>query len=390
MNTRSKLTKNKMAEDELSEVDDVVKCKICELIVIDNPSKYEEMSIECECCLHWFHLNCSGLEKEKYEAIDKFKLHWFCGNCDQGASSLYLHCTTLRAENKTMKNDILQLKTRISKCEQENDKVTEKITVEINQLNSKLNQEIDNKVASEMTSLKAKLEQYDQTYENWKEQLKQELINELKTEVSLNPQEHQPATYAEAAAEAAREAYRQEIAATRETVTREMEIPTRTFVRQEMEENLRIQQRKNNIVVLNLEDAEHITAEDDISRITEIVHERLQLPGIQITNAKRLGTYDAEKKRPVRVIFNTLDDKKKILSRAINMRELPDDDEYCRVYIRPDLTQAQLRDSKNLYTELTNKREQFKNKLWKIYRGKVVEAELRRGRLVAIEPEEDL
>ena len=366
-----------------AEVSENQGCAICKEDIIDNPTTFQEQGIECECCLRWFHLICVKLTEEKSEAIEKFNLHWYCDNCEHGAMTLHQHCTALRAENTLIKKDILKLTERIKKCEQVDSTMDQRmkkneasVTSKVEQarermkaglkteINENLNKEINEKVTAEANILKQMVE----------EKIAEErakIKEELKTEMQLPPGNN--GTYAD-------------VAATGELV-REMEAPTRFMIREELEENLRIQQRKNNLVVLNLDEnvGEGRSENDDLANINEIVKEKLNL-NIEITNAKRLGTYDATKTRPVRVVFERLDDKKRILSRAINLRELHDSDKYCKVYIRPDLTQAQLKESKNLHDQLVKKREENSDQYWKIYRGRIVEAELVRGRLVAVDP----
>ena len=133
---------------------------------------------------------------------------------------------------------------------------------------------------------------------------------------------------------------------------------------------------------MNLEEAgARQTAEnEDLTRINEIIHTKLNLPNIEVNNAKRLGTYDQAKVRPIRLIFERIDDKKMILSKAVTLRALEEADQYSRVYIRPDLTKIQLEASKN--QQLKQKRLDHPTQYWKIARDRIVEADLIRGRLV--------
>jgi hypothetical protein len=89
------------------------------------------------------------------------------------------------------------------------------------------------------------------------------------------------------------------------------------------------------------------TENEDITRINEIIQSKLNLD-INITNATRMGRFTREKERPIRVTMTRLEDKKMILSRAVRLRELDDEDAYARVYIRPDLTKLQLKSFKKL------------------------------------------
>ena len=92
-------------------------------------------------------------------------------------------------------------------------------------------------------------------------------------------------------------------------------------------------------------------------------------------NATRLGNRSREKYRPVRVTLRNLDVKKRILKRAVQLRYIDETYTYYRVYIRPDLTVKQLATSKNLQEMLKQKRLDYPQKQWKIFRERIIEVE---------------
>lgn len=361
-------------------------CGICKVKITEDPTTYEENSIECECCIKWFHLKCVNLPEEKYKAITDFNLHWYCEHCDQGAVTLYQHCTALRADQLAMKNDILRLTERMKKCEQVdstvNDKlkryeqgVKAKVAEEVKQvestLTSKLTGEIDSKIKSEANNLQhmtdAKITSETQKLKdefNTRMNVVIEKVKEdLKEELAMAPPPQN--SYADAAT--TRQIIREEI---------QVQTPTREVVRDEMYEREQIQLKKNNMMILNLKESlvRDDAESEDKRRINEIITSKLNL-NITITNATRLGTFNREKARPIRVTLEHLDDKKRILSRAVKLRDLEEADEYAKVYIRPDLTKKQLEVSKNLYGELLRKREEYPEQRWKIIKGEIVELE---------------
>lgn len=360
-------------------------CGVCKEKIIENPKTYEEQSTECECCLRWFHLNCVKLAKEKFEAISKFNLHWYCDSCDQGAVTLHQHCSSLRAENISIKKDILSLTERVKKCERVDSTLTDKlkkieqsvkakVTEETGQLKSELssqfNKQIDMKVISEVnksranndskiTSESAKLrEEFNLRINDVIQRAKEDIKNEL-TAITANENN----SYAN-------------VAQTVREIVEEMQerapAPTREMVREEMQERERKQLKKNNLVILNLKEAERGHEEEDIERINDLISTRLNLQ-ITITNATRMGTFNREKKRPIRVILERIEDKKSILSRAASLRDLEEDDEFNKVYIRPDLTKIEIEASKNLYAELLKRRSDYPESRWKITKGEIVE-----------------
>ena len=65
-------------------------------------------------------------------------------------------------------------------------------------------------------------------------------------------------------------------------------------------------------------------------------------------------------------------DKKLVLQQATNLRK---DDDYKAVYVRPDMTPAQRKESKNLSTQIKALRDKNPGKKYKIYRAKIIELE---------------
>ena len=124
-------------------------------------------------------------------------------------------------------------------------------------------------------------------------------------------------------------------------------------------------------MILNLAEPTNHTPAEDVRCINEIFNNRLDVQ-VTVSNATLLGTYNATKRRPVRVNLTSLDDKKKILKKAANLRHLEEEDTYCKVYIRPDLTTKQLEALKNLYEKLKKKRLDHQEKQWKIFRDKII------------------
>ena len=67
--------------------------------------------------------------------------------------------------------------------------------------------------------------------------------------------------------------------------------------------------------------------------------------------------------------------RKLILSKAVTLRNLDTEDEYHKVYIKPDLTPKQVEASKNLVSQLKTVRGQNPTKKFKIIRGEICEVD---------------
>ena len=146
-------------------------------------------------------------------------------------------------------------------------------------------------------------------------------------------------------------------------------------VREENAELERIKRRQNNLIIHNL--PESVDPQEDIAKFKEIVKDILHIREPEIDSYTRLGTRNDERPRLLRVSLKQMSEKKEILARAPQLRQIDEDDIYARVYIRPDLTPKQLEASKNLYTKLKEVREQNKDtgKKFKIFKGEIVPVE---------------
>ena len=395
---KDKQSQQNMAAVKSAESDDaILYCGECKQIAVNKPTKFDEESMECECCKTWFHVNCTAdLKKDKFDAINKFNLHWYCQHCDRGALLLYQKCAALQAEHNSMKQDMLKLTERVNNCEkvdstindklQKSDIATDhKIRESKTQIRNDVMKEVKTTISESNQRLRTDVQhQLLEEKTLMKEQIKAEILYELNARPDT--------TVAEATA-AARVIVQEELnarpqtsvadatAAARMVIREELEdiTPTREIVRAEMEERERIAVRKFNLMILNLSETntrqtDEETEENDITRINEIINNRLHL-NITVDNATRLGNRSREKYRPVRVTLRNLDEKKRILKRAVQLRYLDEGDTYYRVYIRPDLTVKQLATSKNLQEMLKQKRLDYPQKQWKIFRERIIEVE---------------
>ena len=94
---------------------------------------------------------------------------------------------------------------------------------------------------------------------------------------------------------------------------------------------------------------------------------------IIIKEITRMGKVrDDNKPRFIRLKLETLAMKRKILSSATKLRQLPSTDTYAKVYFKPDLTKKQQQESKKLYVELKVKRLQDQDNHYIIAKGKII------------------
>ena len=117
-----------------------------------------------------------------------------------------------------------------------------------------------------------------------------------------------------------------------------------------------IAERKLKLMIHNMKEAE--SAAEDVQQVQMLITEKLNIEDeITITQTTRLGApREDDKPRLLRIELATLSQKRKILSKATQLRNLEEEDDFAKVYIRPDLTPKQQTESKNLYERLKQKR----------------------------------
>ena len=305
-----------------------VKCGTCNKDVAEKPNVFKNQSLECECCIKWYHVTCAQVEEGKFKAIQEYSLHWFCGNCNGAASKLYQNCTNLQAEQARLKTEMQTLTKRVTDAELATEDKIKKL-----QLDS----------ATEV----------DEKLRKLKEELQQEIAQKITLPAPPPPETANPPTSP--------------------TTSR---VRIATVVNETLREKEEILKRKLNLVIHNLAETEDEETEDD--KLKVLINDKLQINDmeIKVEEVTRLGNVrDDGKPRLLKIVLETLEMKRKLLSCASKLRQLPDSDTYAKVYVKPDLTKNQQKESKNLYTKLLKQREEDPDNRWVIYRGKITLAD---------------
>ena len=116
-------------------------------------------------------------------------------------------------------------------------------------------------------------------------------------------------------------------------------------VKEDVEEVLEIERRRMNLVFHGVPETD---AEHDIDQVAEILSTGLHMDfDRHISSMYRIGKIDENKPRPLRIVVNSLDGKKEILSRAKELRNV---ENFKRMFISPDLTRRQQKVDKELRT----------------------------------------
>ena len=313
--SESSEVKNNIQNEDKTPKPPTTPCSICKTDISEEPQTFPEESIECECCMKWYHCNCAELKEEKYRAITSMDLHWYCPPCENGARRLKQHIVKIETEQDCMKQELKALRNLVEESEN-------RILTNINStLTDKINAQID------------------------------ERVQQLQTQVQqAQPVQQQPTS-----------------PASRLNIT--------TVVNDAMKEKDEIMKRKLNLVIHNMKEPTGDETEEDLLKI--LVEDKLEIDEeITIADFSRLGNIREEgKPRSLKISLDTLAMKRKILSCATKLRKVPATDAFARVYVKPDLTAKQQEESKNLERQLKDQRAADRDHHWVIYRGKVIRAD---------------
>ena len=154
-------------------------------------------------------------------------------------------------------------------------------------------------------------------------------------------------------------------------LTQEFQPTLPTMIRQQMGERDEIEAIKHNLIISGME--ENATPEADKEKFIQLMKDEMNLT-VEIETAERLGRkQESDKAKLLRVTLKSMKMRKTILSKATSLRQSANDHVKQHLYIRPELTNKQLEESKNLTTLLRAKKKAYPQGKFKIYRGEIIE-----------------
>ena len=150
--------------------------------------------------------------------------------------------------------------------------------------------------------------------------------------------------------------------------------PTRftKAVQDEISEREEILRRKNQLIIMNLKESK--SEAEDRNKLKELFGLLKLNQEVNVTEAIRLGEKRRDNKhRFLRVTLENLGMKREILAKATSLRDVPEGNDYHKVFIKPNLTVKQNEIAKTLQAELRERRLKETTKKFKISKGKIVE-----------------
>ena len=319
---------------------------------------------QCDVCNFWFHIDCADVSEGKYQAINEYKMHWYCKQCESASSKLLLSVTCLQSDITNIRKDITACNKKITAIEDDvknnyvntttlTDKLTEiqtSCSADVNQQLKVLRDDLELEKAAQTASI-------------------DDLLTKLKAELlaKINDVNGHEGGEEQATGGPGDEEGWQLIGGSRQR-RRNIQLQ----INEAIEEKSRIEKRRLNLIVTNLKESNNDAT--DLDKLKFLIRDKLHITeDITITDHTRLGARDADKDRMLRFTLQDFKMKKLILSKATTLRNLDQGDDYYMVYIKPDLTPKQTEESKNLVAILKKTRIDNPTKKWKIFRGKIVE-----------------
>ena len=392
--------------------------------------KGKEDCVECDLCFRWFHgPGCVNLSKKEIAAITLLgdKICWYCPDCQIGASTLHKQTKLLNDNIRKLDSEVSLLKSQHSAALQTLTTANQNITKNYSDIKSnstrisqakediiglKTNQQcnttkintICTRVDTITKNMKTDIDKQidvklkDVSVVNIKEEVKNQtqnieanLMAKIQTQINLtldeklkpddNPTKVNPEEIKKAVDERFNQVYNNEFPAIpNEDNTSNNNIgsitiyPTRftKAVQDEISEREEILRRKNQLIIMNLKESK--SEAEDRNKLKELFGLLKLNQEVNVTEAIRLGEKRRDNKhRFLRVTLENLGMKREILAKATSLRDVPEGNDYHKVFIKPNLTVKQNEIAKNLQAELRERRLKETTKKFKISKGKIVE-----------------
>ena len=358
MNTRN----NYKAETETSLVDTSV-CGKCEGKVEKKPKVKTDQSIECDCCVHFFHIGCVAVSDDKLKAISTHKVHWYCPSCEFAAGKLKQHCAVLQAEQDRLKKELSDVQEKYEILKKKVDDTNTKLDKTEKNLTETLNQKFD---------------ELQTTINNIKNSCEEEKFNKLQTQISnLQVSCKQPLENLQTEFDTLKDPTKcresplfsslfksdTEEIDIRSIVSKELEEKKKSDLeaKKKLDEEMKLREKKkSNLIVFNVPEDHTISDQmelmkDDFSKVQEIYNERVYLAETDLLNITRIGKKNQDKIRPILLVFKNEDIRNKILR---NNRDLKykHDNISSSIYVHIDRTQQQREIENKLREELRKRK----------------------------------
>jgi len=303
--------------------------------------KDKDCGVQCELCDKWWHTKCEGIRKEAYEMMQEERgIKWFCSQCREKVGNVLEEMKKIKSKTTDLEEKMEKMGACVEKLRKESVamKEIEEVRTELRSLRGDL---ATKKALEELRNGIEKMKK-DVIVKKEVEEVKKTVMalknnGPVKTDVVTEVKK----TFAEImASERQREESEGVIRA------KEREMATK------MKEVLEREKRKLNVVLMGVPEME--TEEDELEGSRKVVDAIVTEVKIEYEIMGRIGK-KGDKIRPLRIRMADMEDKRRVLYRAKNLKKV---EGMQRIYVVSDLTKAQQEEEKKLRIELKRVRDE--------------------------------
>ena len=326
-----------------------------------------ERSMNCDMCSFWFHGKCTTLSDDLIKEIDSIdQIKWFCESCQNSATGVL---TQLLKIQKSQEDTEAALNALIDRYDQHIDECSELITKTIDEtiqtkiedkvaaavqqnITENLDEEsIDAKIQDTIkTAIKTRLDEID---------IEKKVDEKLKTIVPEDQTQY-PSLKTSFAA------LLQESGEAKSNLSRVV----RNEVKEEVSEQKQIEALRMNLVVTGLPEKQD--QETEMQEVKTLFEKELNIIA-DIQKTERIGKPRENEPRLLRITFTTMRSRREVLINSINLRNSVNKCVREKIFVRPDMTENQRKESKNLRELLRKLKKDNPTKNYMIKRNQVIE-----------------
>ena len=315
---------------------DLTKCGKCKKKLAKKPELDSEQSIECDCCVLFFHIDCVDVSNDKLNAVTSNNLYWYCPSCEFAASKLKQHCASLQAGQDKLRKELNTLKDQYEKLKkkvEDNENTISEKDTKIHNLTEKVNN-----LETSVTTVQLSCIPLTKMSED---------IEELKKNKPTQPQPLLTEIVSKSGATG--------VEGIRSIISEEFEEKKKL----DDESKLR-EKKKNNLIVFNMPELEDASDNEELMRndfdkIKQIYEGRAKLRERDLVNITRLGNKNQDKIRPILLVFKDEDVRTKILRNNRDLKYM-ENNVSSSIYVHIDRTPKQRQTEKVLREELNRRK----------------------------------
>ena len=331
-------------------------CNVCKNTLDDDEEEGEHIkTIECENCGKWSHNACVKVTPEIFELINQHNFRWFCPPCESKSlnmSNIFVYYQHLQLQHSELIKEVATLRSRLDDREKT---ITENPTTDVKTVCMNIFEENFDRITVE----KVKECISNNTDKDKDNSTHFPNLLEGNTPSNVENIEKFINTHVKPAINT--------------TISKSDEVSN--MLSEMLNEKDQIQKIKLNLVISGIEESG--SEQEDIAKVTEIITRELKVTPI-IEKAERCGKVRPNSDGSPRLLklkMQNARNRKELLAKAKDLRNSRIETIRNNVYLRPDQTQKQQLDSKNLRDQLRQLRAANPEKNYYIKRGEIQERE---------------